>query len=355
MEYNDEGRDSPDSEFSSSSSSAKSGSSLNSESDDESDDCSPAPADKCSPAGRVRGSSPSFVTLAEAKAAAKKKHQVSVKTKKKSGEQTFLPQYSQLFPCIQRSRSGNHFGRCTVCQIDIRINNTGKAALRDHVKTTSHKRKQDEQQSTSSRDSMRQFLKPPLSVKSPILAEVLWANLINVNNTSTNLSEDYNNTQERMYPDSDISKKFACSYTKASCIADTLAKQDQEDITEILKTTPYCLGTDGGTETHSNKKLFPLVVRYYDRKARKVVSSVLNLVELQVSSTGQNIFNLLDSDLTARGIPWENCLCFFSDNANTMKGKGVGVYGHIKRKHQSIYFMGCACHLIHLGAQAGAA
>ena len=79
------------------------------------------------------------------------------------------------------------------------------------------------------------------------------------------------------------------------------------------------------------------------------------MVELKTSSAGENIFNLINDALTEREIPWHNCLSFFSDNANTMKGKGVGVYGHINRKNNSVYFLGCACHLIHLGAQTAAA
>ena len=102
-------------------------------------------------------------------------------------------------------------------------------------------------------------------------------------------------------------------------------------------------------------KLYPVVVRYFDQSLGRIVCSLLTMVEWKEASTGENIFKLLDQELTLkRRIPWSNCVSFSSDNASVMSGMGKGVAGHISRTQPSVYFMGCACHLMNIAAQKAA-
>ena len=101
-------------------------------------------------------------------------------------------------------------------------------------------------------------------------------------------------------------------------------------------------------------KLYPLVVRYFDESLGRISCSLLTMVEWKEASTGDNIFHLLDHELTKRKILWSNCVSFSSDNATVMSGMGKGVAGNICRIQPSVYFMGCACHLMNIAAQKAA-
>ena len=101
-------------------------------------------------------------------------------------------------------------------------------------------------------------------------------------------------------------------------------------------------------------KLYPVVVRYLDESVGTIVCVLLTMVEWKQESTGENIFRLLDQELKKRNIPWSNCMSFSSDNASVMSGLGKGVIAYIMRVQPSIYFMGCACHLLNIAAQKAA-
>ena len=123
-------------------------------------------------------------------------------------------------------------------------------------------------------------------------------------------------------------------------------------IIRTLKTSSFSLATDGSTDFDS-VKLYPLVARYYDQEVGSIVCVLLSLIELDGPSTGENIFCLVFEDLKTKGIPWSNMLSFAMDNANVMAGMKNGVAGFINRDYPHVYFVGCACHLIHLAAQKG--
>lgn len=44
--------------------------------------------------------------------------------------------------------------------------------------------------------------------------------------------------------------------------------------------------------------------------------------------SGVKIFGLINAELEAHDIPWENCLALGSDNANVMVGKEASLWVH---------------------------
>jgi hypothetical protein len=146
--------------------------------------------------------------------------------------------------------------------------------------------------------------------------------------------------------------QYACARTKTSAILEVLADDDADTIGNILRNNPFSLATDGSTD-YDSVKLYPLVVRYYEPVVQQIVCVLLVMKELKGDSTGENIFKLLNSELTARDIPWANCISFGMDNASVMSGMNKGVAGFMYRKQSSIYMSGCMCHLMHLAAHKG--
>lgn len=90
--------------------------------------------------------------------------------------------------------------------------------------------------------------------------------------------------------------------------------------------------------------------RYFSAEVGQVVTMLLALGTCSQSSTGKNIFLLLDKELKDRNIPWQNSLAYCSDNASVMMGGKKGVKAFIEKEVASVITIGCPCHLIHLAA-----
>ena len=96
------------------------------------------------------------------------------------------------------------------------------------------------------------------------------------------------------------------------------------------------------------------VVCYFDETLGRIVCSLLIIIECKEASTGGNIFNMLNEQLTKRVLPRSHCVRFASDNTAVMSDMGKGVAGHISKVQPNIYLMGCACHLMKIAAQKAA-
>ncbi|KAJ8017756.1 Zinc finger MYM-type protein 6 [Holothuria leucospilota] len=155
-----------------------------------------------------------------------------------------------------------------------------------------------------------------------------------------------------MFPDSNIAKQYACGRTKTWHVVQSLAENDAKDLATRMKHHPYSLATDGSTDMESIK-LYPVLVKSFDPVLGQMVCELLSMKQSTERSTGENIFNLLNNELTSWSIPWSNCVSFGTDNASVMLGKHKGVATLIKQKNPNTYIAGCPCHLMHLAAQKG--
>lgn len=94
------------------------------------------------------------------------------------------------------------------------------------------------------------------------------------------------------------------------------------------------------------------VIYLIDEEKGRVTTDLLSVRSCNGSSTGENIFNILDKELKDNNISWNNCVSFACENANVMIGihKGVGAFIH--KENESIYLNCCPCHLLHLTAKS---
>ena len=79
----------------------------------------------------------------------------------------------------------------------------------------------------------------------------------------------------------------------------------------------------------AKSELYPIVVRYYDSEVGKVVTGLLGVPALPQSSTGENIFLLIDQAVK-KSSKWEHAIGYCSDNAAVMLGKNKGVAAFVK-------------------------
>ncbi|KAL8572454.1 hypothetical protein ACOMHN_005600 [Nucella lapillus] len=124
-----------------------------------------------------------------------------------------------------------------------------------------------------------------------------------------------------------------------------------------MKAHPFSIATDGSNE--GEKKQFPLVIRSFskgdDGSLEPVTTQLLALRDCECSATGNNIFELVDAELQAQGVSWDNCIAFGSDNAPVMTGQNKGVFAFVTDKNRNVYLAACTLHLVHIGAKKGAA
>lgn len=177
----------------------------------------------------------------------------------KSHNQKFRNEYLEIFPFISKStREG--FAFCTVCCTDVSIIHGGRGDIAKYEKTTKH-------QSLSKLSKTNMKLTSVFSVdtdNSVIKSEVTFTKFLIQNNLPLSVADNAGKMFRHMFPDSKIAKKYACCRTKTTSTVHALSENDDSQlITPILKTQPFSVGTDGSNDI-SDKKLYPIVVRYYE-------------------------------------------------------------------------------------------
>lgn len=152
-------------------------------------------------------------------------------------------------------------------------------------------------------------------------------------------------------PDSKIAKSLACIRTKATYITkECLAKQQLEDLSDILRSKLFSLIIDETTDIATEKSL-ALVVRFYNDKEKQVKDHFFGLIKVN-ECNAEAIFNHIVNYFKELKIPIENLIGFAADNASVMMGKHTGVQSRFKEILPNIFILGCICHSFHLCAGA---
>ena len=108
-----------------------------------------------------------------------------------------------------------------------------------------------------------------------------------------------------------------------------------------LKHSRFALQVDEATD--SNKDcLFIAYVRFVD--ALTLTEDILFCKYVKNRATAVELFNILNTYLTEHDIPWENCVGFCSDGAQTMAGKINGLQALIKRVAPDAQWTHCVIH-----------
>lgn len=219
------------------------------------------------------------------------------------------------------------------------------ADCRRHCQSKKHKRLAE---GSDRNQDVGSFFLPERDLR-PIRAETLFSSFIVEHNIALKVTDHAGPLFRRMFPDSEIARQYSAGKTKTTCIINTLARDDSDRLTEVMKKAPFSLATDGSTDM-DDVKMYPIAVKIFDASVGKVVLMLLKLCESR-ESTGKAIFDLVDNVLKEKGIPWSNCVSFAADNAAVMQGLGKGVAAFLKAQQPNIYLVGCACHLIHIAAE----
>ena len=268
--------------------------------------------------------------------------------------QQFRKEYTEQFPFIIQGKNDDGSAFCTVCNSEFSIKYGGLNDVMKHIGGQKHNNLSKQKASMPSLNSFFTPKKNNDKETDVIAAEVAMVDLVVELNLPLSTLDRINTVVKKVFKDSDIAKNFHCARSKGTAIVKEIGAKSTLSLGERISLQPFTVSTDGSNDVGCHK-LYPLVIRSVHPDSLEVSSEILSIPICEGSSTGENIFNLIDAEFKAHKIPWENCLALGADNAPVMVGKDKGVYGHMCRKNPSIFMAGCVCHLIHIAAEKGAA
>ena len=94
-----------------------------------------------------------------------------------------------------------------------------------------------------------------------------------------------------MFADSKIVNKYQCGCTKTThMLTGAVAKQITTNLKEVLLLTPWYRLTDGTSNKHD--KFLPVLVRYVDKDSGLIVTSLLDMPNINSGSTAQQMYDV---------------------------------------------------------------
>ena len=232
-----------------------------------------------------------------------------------------------------------------ICVTDISVSHGGRNDIMKHIKGKHH---QEMVKSATSTRPLASFYKPQVS-QSLIEAETRWATFVSKHNIAFLASDHATKLFAKMFPDSEIAKKFACGRTKTTAIIKkALALHFLKKVTQSMS-NPFSIMMDESNDKTDKSSI--ILVRVFDSELRDVHTRFLDMPVVNIG-TARNLFEALKTSLTSKGLDFSKVVAFMSDTTNVMKGARSGVQKLIKNEHPTLYDVGCICHLADLTLKA---
>lgn len=145
----------------------------------------------------------------------------------------------------------------------------------------------------------------------------------------------------KVFPTSDVAKRYPCARTKTTAVVGEMANYAQERMVSSLKRNVFAVAVDASND--SQAQLYPIVMTYYVEESGLVESKLFCLNALEGQASGRSIGRLITEALASFHIPITNCIASCSDNANVILGGKNGVAAVLTEAHQNVIKIGCPC------------
>ena len=180
---------------------------------------------------------------------------------------------------------------------------------------------------SSSSRSLTSHFRPQTS-QSVIEAESLWSKFVCKHNLSFQTSDHATKLFRRMFPDSEIAKRFSCGHTKtAAIIKEALAPHYLQKTLHDMSNSFLILIDESNDRTD---KSCIILVRVIDLSVEDIRTRFLDMPVVNVG-TARNLFAALKLSLSNNGLDLSKCIAFMSDTTNVMKGARSGVQSLIRK------------------------
>ena len=256
------------------------------------------------------------------------------------------------FPCFRNGRNENE-AECLICGggTFVSVANKGLSDLKAHIDTEKHKKAVR----GNSSQKMTNYIIKENSMESDAVAaaEGTYAFHTAKHHHSYKSMDCSSRLPLKLFPDSNITKKFTCARTKTEAIVNSvLAPYSVQSALETLEKNAieFCsVATDGSN--HNACKLFPVVVLFFDYKNGGLQSKLIEVTSA-VDETAETIACLVKKTLEECKLV-SKCIAFTGDNCNTMfggceRGGQNNVFAKLKRSlnKESLVGVGCPAHIL---------
>lgn len=200
----------------------------------------------------------------------------------------FLLEWKELFDGVIVPAKNEQYARCDVCNRDIKVAASGVYDVKEHLKSSLHKKNAEERKG---QQRLTSFVKPQTST-SATRSEVMVCNFIAQHNLPLSVADHMCELLPKLCPDSQIAKKIACKRTKTTQIVKAcLAQEATEKVIEHCKHRPFSLMIDESNDRRTEKRLAILVRLFTASEGTKT-----RLLDMPVCNDGraEAIFNTLD-------------------------------------------------------------
>ena len=136
-----------------------------------------------------------------------------------------------------------------------------------------------------------------------------------MHNISFQASDHATKLFRRMFPDSEVAKKFSCGHTKtASTIKEALSLHYLEKtLMDMSKFFSLLMSND------KTDKSCIILVRLLDSDEGDVRTRFLDMPIVNIG-TAQNLFRALKKSISSKGLDFSKCLAFMSDTTGVRLG-----------------------------------
>ena len=199
----------------------------------------------------------------------------------------------------------NNFGRNT----EFSIKYGGLNDITKHVGGQKHKNLSKQKASMPSLNNFFKTDKKSNDKETDVIAaEVAMVDLVVELNLPLSTLDKINKVVKKVFKDSDIAKNFQCARSKGTAIVKEISAKATLSLGERISRQPFTVSTDGSNDAGCHK-LYPLVIKSVSPDTLEVSSEILSIPICEGSSTGENIFNLIEAEFKAHKIPWEKLSC----------------------------------------------
>lgn len=267
----------------------------------------------------------------------KKKRKVEkVNVKKRRNYRTA---WEKTFPWVKKS-DAREMAYCKICRKSIQPR---KATLYTHQKSQQHKDNFASIKYTE-KISSKTFAKSSEDQRK--IAEIELA--VNVACHSAVLSIDHIGELIKRNGGSSVWGSIGIHRTKCTklitnVIAPSLIRRDREDTKDILG---YTIMVDETTDT-SCDKIVAFLMKYYSANDNEIKTVLLGMKKV-ISTTGEDLFEALSSQLEESGLDISRMTGYASDGASNMVGENNSLWSRIKQAARNCVMLKCICHSLAL-------
>lgn len=235
---------------------------------------------------------------------------------------------------------------CILCKREFSIAHGGNTDCRQHSCTEGHKRKERDVKTSS---NLHLFFGNSSKDFKNVAGELALVFHTVKHNIGYRSMDCANKLSKDIFHDSNLAKKMSCGRTKAEAIVkNVLAPRSVQDFIDVLKDPAkssnfFSIATDASN--HKNRKIFPLVVRYFDPLSG-VKNRLLDFIE-QADETANATHNLIKSSLDTHKLDIKNLTSYCADNANVNYGKHNSVFKLLQEDNKNVLKANCSNHILH--------